>query len=109
MTANRRNTTNLKDMEDVDAFFHKASTSAERGKMFEAVTEYLDGMDLEGKALTDIKDRNSIPNKIACNLQKNKVEGWVAMEFYHLKRHDFRMFKSLCDLVTNELKLRLTP
>ena len=65
-------------------------------------------MKLEGQRLVDVKDKKNIPRKIACNLQELKVDGWTSMKFYHLNRHEYPMYKSLCDYVTGELKKRLT-
>ena len=50
-------------------------------------------MKLEGQSLSDIKDKKTIPGKIACNLRDLKVGGWVDMDFYHLNRHEYRLFK----------------
>ena len=36
------------------------------------------------------------------------MDGWANMKFYHLNRHEYPMYKSLCDFVANELKRRLT-
>ena len=66
-------------------------------------------MKLDGKSLVELKDKKSLPKKIACDLQELKVDGWIHMKFYHLNRHEYPMYKSLCDFVTNQLKKRLTP
>ena len=37
-----------------------------------------------------------------------KVDGWSSLKFYHLNRHEYPMYRSLCDFVTSDLKRRLT-
>ena len=64
-------------------------------------------MDLEGKRLSDIKDRKSFPGKIACILRDMKVDGWVEMDIYHLNTFVYRMYKTLADMFNNELKSAL--
>jgi hypothetical protein len=64
-------------------------------------------MELDGKRLTDIKDKKVMPQKIACALKDMKVDGWVNLELYHLNTHNFPMFKALRDLFNGELKSKL--
>lgn len=75
----------------------------------EIATAYLNQMKLDGKRIVDIKDKKNLPKKIACDLQDLKVDGWTHMKFYHLNRHEYPMYRSLCDFVTNQLKRKLTP
>ena len=64
---------------------------------------------MNGKKVTDIKDKANIPYKIACKLQELKVEGWIGMQIYHLQGSEKKLFKSLQDLVKRELKQFLSP
>ena len=75
----------------------------------EIATAYLNQMKLDGKRIVDIKDKKNLPKKIACDLQDLKIDGWTHMKYYHLNRHEYPMYKSLCDFVHNQLKRKLTP
>ena len=48
--------------------------------------------------------KNALPYKVAESLEDSMIDGWQHMRPYHLRSHDFKMFKSLCDLCRDEIK-----
>ena len=51
--------------------------------------------------------KNALPYKVAESLEDSMIDGWVNMKPYHLRSHDYKMFKSLCDLWRDEVKTLL--
>ena len=73
-------------------------------KMREATLTWLEQHEIDNKSLADIKDKANIPCKIACKLRDQKIEGWIGLDFYHMKGNEYKLFHSLQDLVRRELK-----
>jgi hypothetical protein len=76
--------------------------------MKETVISFIDQMELDGKRLSDVKDKKVMPGRIACALRDMRVDGWVNLDHYHLNVHCYPMYKSLYDLFNTELKAKLT-
>ena len=38
-----------------------------------------------------------------------KLEEWVNMKPYHLNRHEYKMFRSLCDMINYQLRGKQAP
>ena len=51
--------------------------------------------------------KNALPYKVAESLEDSMIGGWQHMKPYHLRSHDYKMFKSLCDLCRDEIKTLL--
>ena len=47
--------------------------------------------------------------KVAEYLKENKVGGWAGLQIFHTKQNEYRMYKSLVDLVIYELKRKSNP
>ena len=108
MTDTMVDTTSRKDMDKVEAFFSNPPTLLLREKMRETVVSFIDQMELDGKRISEIKDKKVMPGKIACALRDMKVDGWVDLDHYHLYVHSYPMYKALYDLFNTELKAKLT-
>jgi hypothetical protein len=64
-------------------------------RMREATQTHFEQMEIDGKKLSDIKDKANIPRKIAVRMQDNQIEGWAGMKFYHIIGTEYTLFKSL--------------
>ena len=87
--------TTLPSVEETDTFMETLPTTLMRERMREAVLTYLEQMELDGKKLSDIKNKAELPCKIANKLKLLEVEGWVGLQVYHLRGNHYKMFKSL--------------
>ena len=60
-----------------------------------------------GEDITTTQYRNELPYRTSEWLKHEEIDGWVDMRPKHSQRHNYRMFKSLCDLCKSELKLKI--
>ena len=60
-----------------------------------------------GEQINTAKYKKTLPFKVAEELQNSLIDGWEYMRPHHLRSHDFKMYKSLIDLCTFEIKARL--
>ena len=60
-----------------------------------------------GEQINTAQYKKTLPFKVAEELQNSMIDGWEYMRPHHLRSHDFKMYKSLIDLCTFEIKARL--
>ena len=92
-----------------EEFFMNLPTPKLKERMKKAVSQHIDGLENSGINLLEFKDRKGLTAKIAEHLREKKVGGWADLQVKYQKPSEYRMYKSLVDRVTYELKLRSLP
>ena len=109
MSYKTRSTTDTTKSVDYETFFSMNPTGLLREKMKNAIVVYLEEMSLAGKIPLDEKGKKDLPMKVADRLKDLKLDGWINLQCYHKVRHTYRMYRSLCDLVKYQLRIKMTP
>ena len=90
-------------------FFMNLPTIKLKDKMKQAVAKHINALEDSGTNLNEFKDKKGLTAKIAEHLREKKVGGWVDLQVKYQKPSEYRMYKSLVDRVTYELKQRSQP
>lgn len=98
-----------KQQEAIEKEFLAPATPLLREQMRARIQTYIDNALIEGKDFTDLSERKGLTSKIACKFQEEKLGCWPDMQLFHLTGKEYKLVKSLKDLITHEVKNRLHP
>ena len=90
-----------------DEFFKSIPSKVLLEEMRKIVAHTISFANTFGEDITTTQYRNELPYRASEWLKHEEIDGWVDMRPKHSQRHNYRMFKSLCDLCKSELKLKI--
>ena len=97
------------NQDTINSFFKSNPKPPLRLKIKEVILHFLDQIEFDGKLFEEIEDKVSIAYRVAEFLQKNKIDGWSNMSYEHLRPKQYKMFKSVIDMVNYEIRQKVSP